>query len=108
MSATDKPVYMVVWFTVKDLEEFISRYAIDVVGQLQRAGAELLAAGPPTVVEGDVKSNRAVVIRFPSMDAANGWYKSEEYLPFKKLRVEELASNGSAMFVEAFDPSALG
>ncbi len=108
MSNADKPVYLVVAMNVNDLQDFFTRYAVDVIGQLQEIGAELLAAGSPDPIEGDINLNRAVVIRFPSRQIADKWYKSDEYAPFKKLRLEELTSDGMGMFIEAFDPSALG
>jgi len=108
MGNSDKPVYLVVTMNVKDLEDFFKRYAVDVVRQLQRAGAELLAAGTPEPLEGDLNVNRAVVIRFPNKAVADNWYHSAEYEPFKKLRVQELTTDGAAMFIEEFDPSVLG
>ncbi|MCB1747368.1 MAG: DUF1330 domain-containing protein [Gammaproteobacteria bacterium] len=108
MSTADKPVYLVVAMNVDDLDDFIQRYAIDVVGQLHRLGAELLAAGTPDALEGNPGWNRAVVIRFPSRQVADDWYRSAEYAPFKRLRLETLATDGMAMFIETFDPGALG
>lgn len=105
MSSSNKSVYLVAQFDVKDLEDFIQRYAIGVIGQLQKVGAEVLAAAPPQIVEGNVDVNRTVVIRFPSMKVAKTWYDSEEYQPFRELRKSELTNSGSAMFVEAFDSS---
>jgi uncharacterized protein (DUF1330 family) len=108
MSNVDQPVYLFVAMYVKDLQDFASRYAVDVIGQFQRIGAELLAAGTPEVMEGTVNLNRAVVIRFPSRKVADEWYGSAEYAPLKKLRLEDLTTDGIGMFIEAFDPSVLG
>ena len=108
MSTSDQPVYLVVAMNVKDIEEFFSRYAVGVSGQLQKIGAKLLAAGTPDTIEGDLNLNRAVVIRFPDKRVAEQWYNSAEYEPFKKLRLEELTTDGMGMFIDAFDPSELG
>ena len=107
MSNLDKPVYMVVAFNVKTLEDFFNRYAVDVLAQLRRAGAELLAAGPPESIEGSLNLNRAAIIRFPGRAVADNWYNSTEYKPFKQLRLNELTTDGIGMFIEEFDPSAL-
>jgi len=107
MNDSEKPVYFVVHLEVKDLDDFIQRYAIDVLGQLQKAGAAVLAAATPQLLEGELAANRTVVVRFPSMEVAKKWYDSEEYLPYKDLRLNELTAGGSAVFVEAFDPSIL-
>ncbi|MBN4075747.1 MAG: hypothetical protein COA71_13160 [SAR86 cluster bacterium] len=106
MSDKDKPVYLVANLAVKDLEDFIQRYGAGVMPQLQKAGAEILAAAQPQLLEGNQGINRTVLIRFPNADIANNWYSSEEYQPLKNLRINELTTSGSAVFVEAFDPDA--
>ena len=42
------------------------------------------------------------------MAVAEAWYNSPEYQPMKDLRINELTEGGSAVFVEGFDPAALG
>lgn len=97
---------MVAQLAVKDLDDFMQRYVFGVSGQMQKAGAEVLAAAPPQIMEGDNAVNRTVVLRFPNMETATNWYESEEYLPFRELRKSELTTSGSVVFVEEFDPSA--
>ena len=106
---TDKPIpaYLIAQLDVKDHKEYRERYGISVVEMLQKIGAEpLAAAAAPTVLEGEWKGNWTVVIRFPSMQAATDWYNSAEYQPLKNLRIGELTTGGSAVFVEGFDLSA--
>jgi len=80
-----------------------------VLDQFRKAGAEILAATPqPEVLEGGWKSNWTVLIRFPSMEAARSFYDSEEYAPFRSIRVDELTNEGSVVMVEGFDFAALG
>ena len=38
------------------------------------------------VLEGDWDTSRIVVIAFPDMTIARGWYESEDYAPLKALR----------------------
>ncbi|HMO80191.1 MAG TPA: DUF1330 domain-containing protein [Pyrinomonadaceae bacterium] len=106
MSSSDRPVYLVAQLAVKDLDDFMQRYVFGVSGQMQKAGAEVLAAAPPQILEGDQDVNRTVLIRFPSLEIATNWYESEEYLPFRELRKTELTTSGAVQFVEEFDPSA--
>ena len=48
--------------------------------QLIAAGGEVLVATPEaTVLEGTTDATWSVVVRFPDMEALNGWYSSEEY-----------------------------
>lgn len=103
------PAYMIARLNVKDHEDYMNRYAMPVLGQFEAAGAEILVASPqPEVLEGEWKSNWTVVVRFPSVEAARKLYHSEEYAPFRSLRINELTGEGSALIVEGFDPSVLG
>jgi len=38
------------------------------------------------VLEGPWDYERCVVIEFPDVDAARGWYESDEYAPLKVIR----------------------
>lgn len=46
------------------------------------------------------------VIESPDRAAALRWYRSEEYAPLKKLRLEELTTGGTAALFDAYQPSA--
>lgn len=100
--------YLIATLELEDAAEYVERYAVPTIAQLESAGAEVLVASPDAaVVEGEWPGNWTVVIRFPDMDAARTWYASTEYQPLKRLRTEELTRSGSVVFTEAFDPSAL-
>ncbi len=58
----------------------------------------MIAAAPPELLEGESKSIRLIVVEFPDMDAAKGWYNSEEYKPLLALRLA--ATEGVAFLVE--------
>ena len=101
--------YMVVQIEVKNFDDYLSRYATPVIDQLRACGAEILVASRnPLVLEGSWPANWTVVIRFPSLTTAQAWYDSIEYRPLKDLRIRELTNGGSAIFVEGFNPVALG
>ena len=46
------------------------------------------------LVEGKWEHPRTIVIKFPSYEKAQEWYKSEEYKPIKKIRLDNALSNG--------------
>ena len=46
------------------------------------------------VLEGDWQPKRLVVIEFPDMEAALGWYRSEEYQELAKIRWSASARDG--------------
>lgn len=109
MTDATQPVYMAVQLDVKNHEDYVQRYAMPVIGQLQKHGVEILAASPtPTVLEGAWPGNWTVILRFPSMAIAQSWYASDEYQPLKSLRIDELTNSGSVILLDAFDPASLG
>jgi len=88
-----KPAYIMVQMKVASLEELIQRYAQFAIPILHKHGGEMIAGTPePNVKEGDWNGNWAAVLKFPSMEAAEGWYNSAEYQPYKELRMNELQS----------------
>jgi uncharacterized protein (DUF1330 family) len=108
MNEATVPAYMVVRLNVRNHEEYMQRYGTSVVAMFARIDAEVVALSTaPKVLEGEWGGNWTVVIRFPSMTAAEAWYDSSEYQPLKELRIGELTDGGSAVFVEGFDSAAL-
>jgi uncharacterized protein (DUF1330 family) len=109
MNDVPVPAYLVVQLNVKDHEDYMQRYAAPVVAMFETVGAEVVALSPaPKVLEGKWGGNWTVVIRFPSMAVAEEWYDSADYQPLKELRINELTEGGNAVFVQGFDPAALG
>ena len=95
-----KPAYIMVQMKVKSLEELIQRYAQFAIPVLDKYEGQMIAGTPrPKVKEGDWDGNWAAVLRFPSMEAAEGWYNSEEYQPYKNLRINELQSEAGRVVI---------
>ena len=90
-ATTSKQAYLMVQISFKDLEDATRRYAQFAIPSLQRHGGQMIAGTPaPKVKEGKWDGNWAAVLRFPSIEAAEGWYNSAEYKPLKELRINEL------------------
>lgn len=107
MTDETAPAYAMVQITIKDPAEFNERYSQFVFPILAKAGVEMVAGSPsPTTREGDFDGNWAAILRFPSMAAAQSWYDSEDYEPFKQLRINELTDSNSIVFLEGFPVSA--
>jgi uncharacterized protein (DUF1330 family) len=103
------PCYMIALLRVKNYEEYIQRYGLPAMAQLQAAGAELeVAAAEAELLEGEWDCNWTVVIKFPSKAAATAFYNSPAYTPLRELRINELTDGGSIVLVEGFDLSVLG
>jgi uncharacterized protein (DUF1330 family) len=99
-ATTSKPAYIMVQMKVKSLEDLNQRYAQFAIPILLKHGGKMIAGTPaPNVKEGDWNGNWAAVLQFPSMDAAEGWYNSEEYQPYKNLRINELQSEDGRVVI---------
>jgi uncharacterized protein (DUF1330 family) len=56
----------------------------DVVSEY--GGRFVARGGAQELLEGDWDPKRIVIIEFPDMDAARGWYHSDGYAPLRELR----------------------
>jgi uncharacterized protein (DUF1330 family) len=61
--------------------------------------SKFIGTPAPKVKEGDWNGNWAAVLQFPSMEAAEGWYNSEEYQPYRNLRINELQSEAGRVVI---------
>ncbi len=64
----------------------------------RHGGRFVVRGGELEVLEGEWPTTRIVVIEFPDMAAARGWYESDEYAPLKALRRQ--ASDTNLVIVE--------
>jgi uncharacterized protein (DUF1330 family) len=52
-----------------------------------RHGGRFVArCGEQEILEGDYSPLRVVIIEFPELEAAKGWYHSDDYAPLRELR----------------------
>lgn len=85
--------YVIVQETVHDQAMFAA-YGKDVPAMIAAHGGRFLVRGGAlTVVEGEWKHPRVVVIEFPSRDAAEAWYRSPEYQKVLPLRLKSATDN---------------
>lgn len=90
--------YVIAQISVSDAQAYPAYVAkvqptIDAFG-----GAFLVRGGKGTSYEGTPPGDRNVVIRFPSLKAAEDWYHSDLYAPVKALR--QAASTSVQTIVE--------
>ncbi|NND44038.1 MAG: DUF1330 domain-containing protein [Xanthomonadales bacterium] len=79
--------------------EKMDQYVAAAMPLTVRFGGEYVVLGGEThVMEGDWRPTGPVMIRFPSMAAAQAWYQSADYAPLKALRLS--AGRFSAVFIE--------
>ena len=64
----------------------------------RHAGSFVARGGAMELLEGEWDTRRIVIIEFPDMAAARGWYESKDYAPLKALR--QSASDTNIILVE--------
>lgn len=95
-----KHAYIMVQMKATSLDELNQRYAQFAIPILHKYEGQMIAgSATPNIKEGEWDGNWAAVLRFPSMEAAEGWYNSEEYQPYKNLRINELQSEAGRVVI---------
>jgi uncharacterized protein (DUF1330 family) len=64
----------------------------------RHGGRFIVRGGEIELLEGEWDTRRIIVIEFPDMAAARGWYESEDYAPLRTLR--QSASDTNIIVVE--------
>ncbi len=87
------PAYLIAQIDVRDpagFEDYRTRVApvIEMYG-----GRYLVRTGELERLEGAEQHRRLVILEFPSMDAAQGFYRSADYAPLLRQRQASAASN---------------
>jgi uncharacterized protein (DUF1330 family) len=78
--------YLVVQIDVKDQSEF-EKYKVMAAPAISAYGGKyLVRGGAITVLEGDWKPERFVIVEFESAERARQWWNSKEYEEAKNLR----------------------
>ena len=97
--------YIIVNLQVPDFDRYFAEYIPGVLGVLAKHGGQVLVAtNEPEKAEGNLEGNWHVILEFPSMDAAKGWYNDPDYKPLMDLRISELTTSGNLSFAPAFQP----
>lgn len=74
LSSKPTPCYLIGLLRVKNYEEYIQRYGMPAMVDLQAAGAEVVVAAPQAeLLEGQWNCHWTVVIKFPSRAAASAF-----------------------------------
>lgn len=73
----------------------LAEYAEHVAPIVARfGGVYRILGGPAQSVEGQWRPTYPVMIEFPSLAQAESWYESEEYRPWKALRLSAVRCHG--------------
>jgi uncharacterized protein (DUF1330 family) len=81
------PAYVIATVTKAWDEEKLVEYRNRNTGAVAKCGGRFVArGGRQEILEGDYRPLRVVIIEFPDLDAARGWYESDDYAPLRELR----------------------
>jgi uncharacterized protein (DUF1330 family) len=93
------PAYVIASVTEARDQYKLVEYRERNTGVVAAHGGRFVArGGPHEILEGDYSPVRVVIIEFPDMDAARGWYQSDDYAPLRELR--RSASDTDILVVE--------
>lgn len=87
------PAYLIAQIDVHDpagFEDYRARVAAVIE---MHGGRHLVRTGELECVEGAQQRRRLVILEFPSMDAAQGFYRSADYEPLLRRRQASAASD---------------
>jgi len=92
------PAYLIANYLVKD-PALLGTYVAQAAPVLQRFGGKIIALNPQVApLEGNPQPS-FIIIQFPSLADAKGFYESPEYAPVKPLRLHATA-NGFLFILE--------
>lgn len=96
------PAYLIANIEVTDPAGF-ERYRTQVGAVIAAHGGRyLVRGGEQTHLEGALPLHRLVILEFPSMAAARGFYASPDYAPLLALRLA--STRGDVVLVEGYAP----
>ena len=92
------PAYVIADVEVTDPERYKDYTAHTPASIAKHGGRWVVRGGETTVLEGEWDPGRIVVIEFPDVDAALGWFNSGDYQELAAIRRE--ASNARILVAE--------
>jgi len=79
------PVYMIAINEVSDQERYAKEYVSPAQKSVKDHGGEYVAAGPGTLVAGNLPHGPVVILRWESMEALQRWHNSPEFQSALKI-----------------------
>ena len=79
------PVYMIALNDVTNPDGYKNEYLPPAQASLKAHGGVYIAAGPGTVIDGELPKGRVVILRWDSMEKLLAWRHSPEYEAARKI-----------------------
>jgi uncharacterized protein (DUF1330 family) len=93
--------YIIVNARIVD-QNLLDEYRKSIGTSIQDHGGRIVvASNDAQILEGEPDGTRTIVLEFPSVEAARGWYDSPEYAGPKALRLR--ATSGIALLAQGLD-----
>jgi len=81
------PAYVIACVTDAWDQDKLVEYRERNTAAVARHGGRFVArGGRQEILEGGYEPKRVVIIEFADLDAARGWYESDDYAPLRELR----------------------
>jgi uncharacterized protein (DUF1330 family) len=74
------PVYMVALNEVTNADRYAKEYVPPAQASVKAHGGVYVAAGPGTVIEGDLPKGPVVILRWDSLEALKAWKDSPDFV----------------------------
>ena len=96
------PAYVVVDIEVIDPVRYETYKTLAAAAVKAHGGEYLVRGGKTEVLEGEWSPRRFVLLRFPTVEKAKGWWAAADYAPAKGIR--QAAAHTSMIVVEGTEP----
>ena len=98
--------YMLAFVRFKDFEAYSREYLPHAHAIVTRYGGQAVAVSENVIpLEGALPGGRAVIVEFPTMEAAKAFYDDPEYQPLKAIR-QRYCDSDAVIFDKGFEPMA--
>src|SRR5262249_34028486 len=79
------PIYMIAINDVTDAEGYVREYTPPAAASIAAHGGVTIARGFGTIIDGSLPGERAIVVRWDSLEQLRAWRDSPEYMAARKL-----------------------
>jgi uncharacterized protein (DUF1330 family) len=94
--------YVIVEVSIADEEQYEKYKPLASASIAAHGGSYKARGGTTESLEGDAVAGRVVVIEFPDLERARGWYRSEQYREASRLR--QAAAQSRMFIVDGYEP----
>lgn len=95
--------YIIASYDIADPEAY-EAYVPGVVPLVAKHGGEVVVADYDAQALEGRKKTVDVILRFPSQEAALGWYNDPDYEPVRKIRLDSCENNNMVLAAEFVPP----